>query len=111
MDPEPRPDVPSGHMPNSFSVPFDTFLQKREATGAPAYTLYADTPAIKKSLIAGVGEDLGCQIIQGERPIVTTCGSGMTACVIWLGLTLLGVPDIKLYDEVRCVFIRRSISH
>lgn len=110
MDPEPRPDIPSGHMPNSFNVPFDSFLQKKEVAGFPAYTFYADPADIKRSLIVRLGEDLASQIMQGKRPIVAGCGSGMTVCVLWLGLELLGVSDIKIYDEVGCIFIGACIS-
>jgi len=39
-------------------------------------------------------------IIEGEKSVVTTCGSGMTAAVLWLGLRLIGVQNIALYDEV-----------
>ena len=33
-----------------------------------------------------------------DKPIVTTCGSGMTAAVLVFGLTLLGKSDVALYD-------------
>ena len=40
-------------------------------------------------------------ILKGERPVITSCGSGMTAGVLWLGLQLLGAQKIGLYDEVK----------
>jgi thiosulfate/3-mercaptopyruvate sulfurtransferase len=47
---------------------------------------------------------VGCteveRILKGERPVITSCGSGMTAGVLWLGLQLLGAQIIGLYDEV-----------
>jgi 3-mercaptopyruvate sulfurtransferase SseA len=33
-----------------------------------------------------------------DRPIITTCGSGTTACALALGLELLGVRDVAVYD-------------
>lgn len=44
------------------------------------------------------------RVLQGDRRVVTTCGSGMTAGVLWLGLNLLGVRGVALYDEVRPFF-------
>lgn len=51
-------------------------------------------------MVDAVGVDQAELIISGKRPVTATCGSGMTAGVIWLGLKLLGVDQIGLYDEV-----------
>ena len=40
------------------------------------------------------------KILKGERSVITSCGSGMTAGVLWLGLQLLGAQKVGLYDEV-----------
>ena len=48
-----------------------------------------------------MGEEEVENILRGERRVVTSCGSGMTAGVLWLGLNLLGVKGVALYDEVR----------
>lgn len=55
---------------------------------------------IKKVLESAVGPEEMAKIIRGERTVTTSCGSGMTAGVLWLGLQLLGVPNVGLYDEV-----------
>jgi hypothetical protein len=44
--------------------------------------------------------------LKGERTIITSCGSGMTAGVLWLGLKLLGVRKVGLYDEVSLAYIK-----
>lgn len=76
--PEPRPGLRSGHIGGSLNVPFDTL------TGPDGR--FADTPALTR-VFAGPGP---------QSPVVT-CGSGMTACVLALGLARLGV-DARLYD-------------
>lgn len=52
-------------------------------------------------LDATVGRAEVERILKGERPVITSCGSGMTAGVLWLGLQLLGAHKIGLYDEVK----------
>ena len=49
---------------------------------------------------AAVGAEETEKILRGERRVTATCGSGMTAGVLWLGLQLLGVKQVGLYDEV-----------
>jgi len=97
---EPRPGLPSGHIPNTFSLPFYTFLQKHtsKADGSE-YTTFLPQDAITQALEAAVGHDQAQSIINGKRRVVTTCGSGMTAGILWLGLGLLNVKNIGLYDE------------
>jgi hypothetical protein len=63
-----------------------------------------------------VGVERADLIFKGIAPVVTSCGSGMTAAVLWLGLKLLGVEYISLYDEVRyddlmqsCVLMTRVV--
>ena len=52
-------------------------------------------------LDATVGRAEVERIVKGDRPVITSCGSGMTAGVLWLGLQLLGAQKISLYDEVK----------
>jgi thiosulfate/3-mercaptopyruvate sulfurtransferase len=80
--PEPRAGLRAGHMPGAKNVPFDTLL---EAGGhmKPA-------PAIAK-IFREAQVDL-------SRPIVTSCGSGLTAAVLALGLARLGRGDVAVYD-------------
>ncbi|MHA1524777.1 MAG: 3-mercaptopyruvate sulfurtransferase [Alphaproteobacteria bacterium] len=81
-DPEPRPGLPSGHIPGSKNVPFNTILN-------PDGTMKQRGELAKIFNTAGVALD---------QPVVTTCGSGVTAAVLYLGLTLVGATDLALYD-------------
>jgi thiosulfate/3-mercaptopyruvate sulfurtransferase len=106
--PEPRPELSSGHIPNSFSLPFNLFLQK-QGTPDGEYTTFLPEQELRAALDNVVGAQYAEKIISGERPVVTSCGSGMTAGVLWLGLSLLGAKNIGLYDEVSfnaCVALR-----
>ena len=101
-DPEPRPGLPSGHIPNSFSLPFNLFLtQNTNIVSGEAYTTFKTRDQILGELKKAVGEEETKAILEGKRKVVASCGSGMTAGVLWLGLNLLGVKGVALYDEVR----------
>ncbi|KAL6304225.1 Rhodanese-like protein [Sparassis latifolia] len=104
--PEPRPGLPSGHIPHSFSLPFSALLQTHEYASthtrvapAPTYTTLAPPAALHGALATAVGPELAGEITEGRRRVVASCGSGMTAGVVWLGLGLVGVRDVGLYDE------------
>lgn len=79
---EPRPGLASGHMPGARNLPFGTLLN---ADGT-----MKDLPALRAAFEAA-GVDL-------SRPVVTTCGSGVTAAIINLALERLGHADHALYD-------------
>jgi thiosulfate/3-mercaptopyruvate sulfurtransferase len=79
--PEPRPGISSGHMPGATSVPFTELVE--EGRLKPADRL--------RELFAG-------KRVEIERPITTTCGSGVTAAVIALGLEIAGARNVSLYD-------------
>ena len=79
---DPRPGIASGHIPGSLNVPF-TALYNADGT-------FKDKAGIKATF-EGAGVDLG-------KPIVTSCGSGVTACVLLFGLGLIGKDDAALYD-------------
>jgi thiosulfate/3-mercaptopyruvate sulfurtransferase len=79
--PEPRPGISSGHMPGATSIPFTELAEGGRMK--PAEEL--------RRLFASKGVDL-------EQPITTTCGSGVTAAVIALGLELAGAKQVSLYD-------------
>eukprot|EP00435_Cladocopium_sp_Y103_P076494 s1_g233.t1 len=81
-DPEPRPELSSGHMPGSLSLPFGELLNE-DGTLKP--------PADLRQTFERAGVDL-------KRPVVTTCGSGVTAAIPYLALTVLEHPNISLYD-------------
>jgi thiosulfate/3-mercaptopyruvate sulfurtransferase len=79
---EPRPGMASGHIPGSRNIPSSTF--------------YNADNSMKQ------GEELRRLFIEAgtdfDRPIITTCGSGVTAAIILVGLELLGKTDVTLYD-------------
>jgi thiosulfate/3-mercaptopyruvate sulfurtransferase len=79
--PEPRPGVAAGHIPNSLNVPFSELVRDGE--------LLSD--AELRDLIEDKGIDL-------DRPIITSCGSGVTAATLKLALDRLGAKSVKLYD-------------
>ena len=80
--PEPRPGVRPGHIPGSLNVPYAGLV---DADGAlkPADEL--------KEVFGAAGVDL-------EKPIVTTCGSGISAAILALGLARIGRDDVAVYD-------------
>ena len=101
-DPEPRPGLSSGHIPNSFSLPFNLFLaQNTNIVSGETYTTFKTREQILDELKKAVGEEETRGILEGKRKVVASCGSGMTAGVLWLGLNILGVKGVALYDEVR----------
>jgi thiosulfate/3-mercaptopyruvate sulfurtransferase len=113
-DPEPRPGLPSGHIPKSFSLPFNIVLRTHfipensaSRTFGSKYTTLLETSEIQKALIAAVGAEQADLVVKGKRRVTTSCGSGMTAAVLWLGLKTLGVEAVALYDEVSPFSISR----
>jgi thiosulfate/3-mercaptopyruvate sulfurtransferase len=79
--PEPRPGLSSGHMPGATSIPFTELVE--DGRLKPADKL--------QELFAAKKIDL-------QQPITTTCGSGVTAAVIALGLEVVGAQHVGLYD-------------
>lgn len=80
--PEPRAGLRSGHIPQSSSVPFQGFF------GEDGCLLPPDRI---REIVAASGADL-------NRPVMASCGSGVTACVLALGLMTAGYPDVAVYD-------------
>ncbi|KAF8203298.1 Rhodanese-like domain-containing protein [Pholiota molesta] len=109
-DPEPRPGLSSGHIPHSYSLTFNLFLQKHKTRDGQEYSTFLPPADIKKALESAVGPEEAAKIIRGERPVNASCGSGMTAGVLWLGLQLLGVRNVGLYDESWTGYAMRSTS-
>ena len=95
---EPRPGLPSGHIPHSISLPFNALLESH-SSGSSTYTTIREPDDLRKIIVDILGSDETLQP-NGKRRIVNTCGSGMTAAIIWLALQRLGV-DSAVYDEVR----------
>jgi len=99
-DPEPRPGLSSGHIPNSFSLPFNLFLtQNTNIVSGETYTTFKRPGQVLEELKKAVGKEETQAILEGKRKVVASCGSGMTAGVLWLGLNLLGAKGVALYDE------------
>jgi thiosulfate/3-mercaptopyruvate sulfurtransferase len=80
-DPEPRPGLRSGHMPNAFNVPYTEIVDNGRLASSEKIAA-----AFKK---AGVDTD---------KPIITSCGSGVTAVILALGLDALGKKPARIYD-------------
>ncbi|KAK4253515.1 hypothetical protein QN277_010177 [Acacia crassicarpa] len=80
--PEPREGIQSGHIPGSKCIPFFQLLDASQTL------LPADE--IKKRIDQ--------EAISLDGPIVTSCGTGVTACILVLGLHRLGKSDIAVYD-------------
>jgi thiosulfate/3-mercaptopyruvate sulfurtransferase len=81
-DPEPRPDMVSGHIPGSRNLPTGKML---DADG-----LWKRGEAMRATF-AEAGVDL-------DRPLIMTCGSGVTACNLLFGAALIGKHDVTIYD-------------
>ncbi len=79
--PEPRPGLPSGHMPGAFNTPHAELI----VGGA------LKSKEELEVLFASEGVDL-------DKPIVTTCGSGVSAAIIALALARLSRWDAPVYD-------------
>ena len=96
--PEPRPGLPSGHIPNSICLPFSLLLQSVQTTRGGQFTELRSPKELREIIAKAIGSDDPIQ--PGSKiKIVNTCGSGMTAAIIWLALQRLGI-DSALYDEV-----------
>jgi thiosulfate/3-mercaptopyruvate sulfurtransferase len=81
-DAEPRPGVQPGHIPGSRSLP-QSELFEADGTWKRGEAL--------RAAFESAGVDLA-------KPMVTTCGSGVTAAVLLFGAHLLGKEDVRLYD-------------
>ena len=80
--PEPRPGLAAGHIPGSVNLPY-TALYAPDGTFLP--------PEDIRAAFVAAGVDLA-------RPVITSCGSGLTACVLAFALHLIGKEDVALYD-------------
>lgn len=78
---EPRPSLRSGHIPGALNVPWNELVINGELKTTDE-----------------LNEIFARQGIDFERPIIASCGSGVTAAVVVLALTTLGVNGVSLYD-------------
>lgn len=81
-EPEPRPGMRSGHIPGAVNVYYNSLLR-------PDGTILA--PAELQKIFAAAKLNL-------NKPIVTSCGGGVTACALLLGLERTGARDVAVYD-------------
>lgn len=98
-------------MRHSISIPFSALLATHEGTLGTYTTLLKDNE-LKQAMVGLLnksgrdGEEILDRIVHGQQSVVASCGSGMTAGVIWLALQELGVnKTVPLFDEVRIRFV------
>lgn len=82
-EPEPRPGIRSGHIPGSKNLFFKKLVDETTQRLKPASEI--------RNEFESAGTDL-------EKPIVTTCGTGVTASVLALGLYCIGCKSAAVYD-------------
>jgi thiosulfate/3-mercaptopyruvate sulfurtransferase len=82
-EPEPRAGLKGGHIPASANIPFLDLIDPDSRRMRPAAEL------VTRFAAAG---------FRPGRPVVASCGSGVTACVLVLGLSLLGHDEVAVYD-------------
>lgn len=80
--PEPRPGLRSGNIPNSINLPYTNLLNENG-------TMKEKQDLLKEFKSSGL--DL-------EKPVITSCGSGITASILFLALDMIGHRNISLYD-------------
>jgi thiosulfate/3-mercaptopyruvate sulfurtransferase len=81
-EPEPRPGVRSGHIPGALNLHYAKLLNPDGTMKSPEG-------------LAAVFREVDIDV---RRPIITSCGSGVTAAIILLALEIMGAPDGALYD-------------
>ncbi|HSQ94572.1 MAG TPA: sulfurtransferase [Croceibacterium sp.] len=77
-----RPNIASGHIPGSGNLPYNLLFAH-------------DGTILSKKDLARAFEDAGVNL---DKPVVTTCGGGVTAAVLLFAMHLLGKDDVALYD-------------
>jgi thiosulfate/3-mercaptopyruvate sulfurtransferase len=82
-EPEPRVGLRGGHIPGAKNLPFGEMTDPATGTLLPADAL------ARKFRAAGIDPD---------KPIVASCGSGVSACALALGLHLIGARQVAVYD-------------
>ena len=82
-EPEPRAGVRGGHIPGSVNVHYASLVNEADGTLRSADEL--------REVMDAAGVDL-------NRPVVASCGTGVTACAVVLALDVLGVSDTAVFD-------------
>ena len=86
-EPEPRAGLPGGNIPGSVNVPYTKVLDAAKRTFLP--------PADLRKVFEDAGVDLS-----GKTNLILSCGSGVTAAILYVALKLIQVPSesLSLYD-------------
>jgi thiosulfate/3-mercaptopyruvate sulfurtransferase len=79
---DPRPGIAAGHIPGSVNLPYERLFN-------------ADGTWKREGELRQLFEEAGVDL---SKPLITTCGSGITAAVLLFGAALLGKKDVALYD-------------
>ena len=79
--PEPRPGLSSGHMPGALNLPFAAIIENGQLKDAGA-----------------IADALKAAGIDTSQPIITSCGSGVSAAILSTALEMAGKPARALYD-------------
>ena len=82
IEPEPRAGLRSGHMPGASNVPINSLINNEGGLRS----------------LEDIAEAFKAGGIDPALPVITTCGSGVTACGLALGLALLGNESVRVYD-------------
>ena len=82
IEAEPRPGLAGGHIPGSSNLPSSLLVN-------------ADGTLKSHNELVRLFDDAGVDL---KRPVVTTCGSGVSACILALGLAVLGRDQTAIYD-------------
>lgn len=78
--PEPRPGVRSGHMPNAKNLPFPQLLEGGELKSASEL------------------QNIFAELANTDQKVITSCGSGITACILTLAANVAGYENLAVYD-------------
>jgi len=90
VDPEPRPGLRLGHMPGANNVPFPLVYEGGEMQGAKLKP---------KEQLAAVFKEAGVDV---SKPLVCSCGSGLTACILALAVYQVNGTLVPIYDGSWC---------
>lgn len=87
-DPEPRPGLPSGHVPSAISLPFNKVLDSAQNN------IFLPAEKLKELFAATIKEPVG------DKQIIAMCGTGVTACVLERAVRIAELSDkpVKVYD-------------
>lgn len=82
LEPEPRAGVRGGHIPGSRNIHYASLVNDDGTMRSPGE-------------LQAIARDAG---VDPGRPVVCSCGSGLTACAVILAMEVLGAPEVALYD-------------